>query len=168
VAHCPASNLKLASGRCRVPELTAAGVTVAVGTDGCASSNDLDVLQATRLAALIHKPAADDPTVVSAREALAMATRIGARALGVGDELGTLEVGKRADVVVLHADRPHLVPSYDPFATVVYAAGRGDVRHVIVDGRRVVDDGRLTTVDLGPVLAEQRALGVRLAVLGRR
>ncbi|MFM7535826.1 MAG: amidohydrolase [Acidimicrobiales bacterium] len=163
VAHCPASNLKLASGICRVPDLLAAGVPVGLGTDGTASSNDLDLLLATRLAALIHKPAADDPTVVPARRALAMATRMGAEILGVGDELGTLEVGRRGDLVVLHADRPHLVPSYDPFATVVYAAGRGDVRHVVVDGRIVVDEGRLTTVEVVPLLDELRSLGRRIA-----
>jgi 5-methylthioadenosine/S-adenosylhomocysteine deaminase len=88
---------------------------------------------------------------------------MGAEILGVGDELGTLEVGKRGDLVVLHADRPHLVPSYDPFATVVYAAGRGDVRHVVVDGRIVVDEGRLTTVEMAPLLDELRALGRRIA-----
>jgi 5-methylthioadenosine/S-adenosylhomocysteine deaminase len=163
IAHCPASNLKLASGLCPVPALLAAGVPVALGSDGAASSNDLDVLLAARLAALVHKPAAGDPTVVPARQALAMATRIGAEVLGVGDELGTLEVGKRGDLVVLHADRPHLVPAYDPCSTVVYAAGRGDVRHVVVDGRIAVRDGALTTADTAELVAELHALGARIS-----
>ena len=140
VAHCPASNLKLASGVARVPELLAAGATVGVGTDGPASSNDLDVLGATRLAALLHKGvgapgAGPDAADLPAATALRMATLEGARALGIDDQVGSLEVGKRADLVAIDLDRPHVQPVYDAASAVLYAAGRGDVREVWVDGR---------------------------------
>ncbi len=163
VVHNPASNLKLASGFAPVPALDAAGVTVALGTDGCASGNDLDLFVAMRLAATIHKAHTGDATVLPAARVLRMATVDGARALGLGATLGSLEVGKRADVVVLHADRPHLVPSYDPVSTVVYAAGRGDVRHVLVDGRLVVTDGECLTIDVDAAIAAMRKLAASIA-----
>ena len=161
--HNPASNLKLASGFAPVPALDAAGVTVALGTDGCASGNDLDLFAAMRLAATIHKAHTGDATVLPAARVLRMATIDGARALGLGATLGSLEVGKRADVVVLHADRPHLVPTYDPVSTVVYAAGRGDVRHVLVDGRVVVEDGECLTIDVAGAIAAMRNLARTVA-----
>jgi 5-methylthioadenosine/S-adenosylhomocysteine deaminase len=159
VAHCPASNLKLASGVARVPELVAAGVPVGLGTDGPASSNDLDLLGAARLAALVHKGVGagggpGDATRLPATQVLRMATVEGARALGLDGEVGSLEPGKLADVIAVDLDRPHAQPVYDPASTVVYASGRGDVRHVLVAGRRVVRDGRPVDVDVDRVVSE--------------
>lgn len=158
VAHCPASNLKLASGIARVPDLLSAGATVAIGTDGPASSNDLDVLGAVRLAALLHKGAAADPLAVPAVTALRMATVGGAQAVGLGDALGSIEPGKRADLVAVDLDGPHTQPVYDPVSTLVYAAGRSDVRHVWIDGERVVADGVPTRCDPAAVTADLAAL----------
>src|SRR5690606_24109552 len=121
VAHCPASNLKLAAGIAPVPQLLAAGATVAVGTDGAASSNDLDMFAAMRLAALLHKGGSLDPSVTPARTMLRMATFNGAMALGSSDDLGSLETGKPADLVAVDLDRAHPRPVYDPVSTLVYA-----------------------------------------------
>jgi 5-methylthioadenosine/S-adenosylhomocysteine deaminase len=162
VAHCPASNLKLASGIARVPALLDAGVNVAIGTDGAATSNDLDMFVALRLAALLHKGVGGDPTAVPAHRALRMATLGGARAVGLDAQLGSVEVGKLADLVALDMDRPHLQPVFDPAAAVVYAAGRGDVTDVWVGGEQVVRDGRTTRVDQRRVTAELAGLAPRV------
>ncbi len=169
VAHCPASNLKLASGVAPVPEYLAAGVNVAIGTDGPASSNDLDVLGATRLAALLHKTvgrSGADPARLDARTALWMATRGGAVALGLGDHLGRLAPGSTADMVAIDLDTVHAQPVYDVHSAVVYAAGRGDVTHVWSSGRCVVADGEHRMVDIADVLGPVAATG--LVVRGRR
>ena len=158
IAHCPLSNLKLASGICRVPELRAAGATVALGTDGSASSNDLDLFMAMRVAALVPKGVHLDATIHPAHEVLRMATIDAARALGIETMVGSIEVGKRADLVRLDPDSPSLSPSYDPVATVVYAASRADVVDVWVDGRQVVADRRCTTLDVEADLAEMEIL----------
>ncbi|MFI5661205.1 amidohydrolase [Streptomyces sp. NPDC051684] len=157
VAHCPVSNLKLGCGIAPVPRLLSAGVTVGLGTDGAVSSNTLDVLGAVRQAALVHK-ADGDPTAVGAEQAVRMATIEGARALGVGDELGSLEVGKRADLAVLDLNRPHLTPRHDPYAMLAYAAQASDVRDTVVDGRILMRDRTLTTLDESAVLADLEAL----------
>ncbi|MGB3028682.1 MAG: amidohydrolase [Candidatus Microthrix parvicella] len=153
VAHCPGSNLKLGSGVARIPELLDAGVTVGLGTDGPASSNDLDLFATMRLAALIHKGVSGDASVMTAHQVLRAATIGGATLLGAGDELGSIEQGKLADLVVLDPGAPHLTPTYDPVGTVVYAAGRGDVTDVWVGGRRVVADRALLTMDVAPARA---------------
>ena len=160
VAHNPLSNMKLASGFARVPDLLTTGVTVGLGTDGTASSNDLDLFMAMRFAATIHKSHVLDASVVPAAHVLRMATIDGARALGLADEIGSIEVGKRADVQLLAADHPNLVPMYDPTSTVVFAAGRGDVRTVLVEGKVVLDDGVLTTIDLPATIAAAREVAV--------
>ena len=162
VAHNPLSNMKLASGFCRVPDLLKAGVTVGIGTDGTASSNDLDLYTALRFAATIHKGQSLDPLVVPASAALRMATIDGARALGLGDTLGSLEVGKRADIQVLAHDHPNLIPSFDPTSTVAFAAGRGNVRTVILDGKVVVEECRVLGVDMDRVVREVGAFAARL------
>ena len=156
VTHCPLSNLKLASGFCRVPELLAAGVTVGLGTDGTASSNDLDLFGAMRVAAIVHKAHTGDAAALPAWAVLRMATAGAARAAGIDDLVGSIEVGKRADLVLLDADSPALTPSYDPVSTVVYAAGRADVRDVWIDGRRVLHHRRPTTIDVPAALADVR------------
>jgi 5-methylthioadenosine/S-adenosylhomocysteine deaminase len=157
VAHCPASNQKLASGFARIPELVEAGVPVALGTDGAASANDLDLWIAMRLAGYTQA-ALGGPGALPAATLLRMATIDGARALGVDDRTGSIEIGKRADLVVLDPSSPSLAPSYDPVSTAVYAASRGDVRWVVADGRVVVDDRTFTTVDVEAAIAEVRAL----------
>ncbi|MGI5453337.1 amidohydrolase [Streptomyces sp. CA-249302] len=157
VAHCPVSNLKLGCGIAPVPRLLSAGVTVGLGTDGAVSSNTLDVLGAVRQAALVHK-AGGDPTAVGAQQAVRMATIEGARALGLGDHLGSLEAGKRADLVVLDLGAPHLRPLHDPWSTLAYAAHSADVRDTVVDGRVLLRDRVLTTLDEAVLIADLEAL----------
>lgn len=163
VAHCPASNLKLASGVAPLPELLAGGAVLALGTDGPASSNDLDLLASARLAALLHKGVGPggrpgDPSVPSAHQVLRMATLGGATALGLDPDLGSLEPGKRADVVAVDLDRPHTQPVYDPVSAILYAAGREDVTHVWVDGAPVVSEGRPVRVTSDEVVRDLAGL----------
>jgi len=166
-AHCPASNMKLGSGVARVPELLAAGAPVGLGTDGAASSNDLDLFTAMRLAALVHKGVSGDATVLPATAVLRAATIGGAVALGLEESIGSIEVGKLADLVAVDLDRPHTQPVFDPVSTLVYAAGRGDVRHVWVGGRRVVRGATTCLVDTAEVTAGLAALrDVVLAAAG--
>jgi 5-methylthioadenosine/S-adenosylhomocysteine deaminase len=148
--------MKLASGFCRVPELREAGVVVGLGTDGPSSSNDLDMFGAMRSAATIHKGHRLDPMALPAATILRMATIDGARALGIDAHTGSIEVGKRADLVLLDPDSPSLNPVYDPISSVVYAAGRGDVTDVWASGRHVVEARRCTTIDLERVLGDAR------------
>lgn len=166
VAHCPASNLKLASGFCRTVALSRAGVTLGLGTDGAASSNDLDLFMAMRMAAVVDPAHLGDATAMPATTVLRAATMGGAIAAGIGDVVGSIEVGKRADLLLLDGDSPALTPSPDPVSTVVYAASRADVRSVWADGRAVLTDRELTTVELPGVLARARevARGIRTAV----
>jgi 5-methylthioadenosine/S-adenosylhomocysteine deaminase len=152
VVHCPASNYKLASGFARVVDLGRAGINVALGTDGPASGNDLDLWLAMRLAGYGQKNVTGDPTVLPAHEIVRMATINGARALGIDHLVGSLEVGKRADIVVLDADSPSLTPAFDPHVAVAASAGRGDVLHVIVDGHLVVRDRTALTIDAADAL----------------
>jgi 5-methylthioadenosine/S-adenosylhomocysteine deaminase len=162
VAHCPASNLKLASGIARVPELQRAGVNVALGTDGSASANDLDLFIAMRLAGYVQKGSSGDAAVLPAARLVRMATIDGARALGIDHIVGSIEVGKRADLVVLDVDAPSMHPVFDPHAAIAYAATRAEVRTVITDGRVVVDGGRVTSVDTGAVFGQVDALAAGL------
>ncbi|MEU8887888.1 amidohydrolase [Streptomyces sp. NPDC048442] len=156
-AHCPVSNLKLGCGISPVPALLDAGVTVGLGTDGAVSSNTLDLMGAIRQAALVHK-AGGDPTAVNAEQAVRMATVEGARALGLADQLGSLEPGKRADLIVLDTGRPHLTPRHDPYAMLAYAAQSSDVRDTVVDGRVLMRDRVLLTLDEAAVRADLEAL----------
>jgi 5-methylthioadenosine/S-adenosylhomocysteine deaminase len=162
VAHCPSSNMKLASGFCRVPEFLAAGVTVGLGTDGPSSSNDLDMLAAMRVAALIHKGNRLDPTVLPAAAILRMATMGSAAALGIEQLVGSIEVGKSADLVRLDPSSPSLTPVYDPISTIVYAASRADVVDVWIDGVAVVQNRTCTTLNLDAVLRDLRAEGLAI------
>jgi len=144
VAHCPSSNLKLASGMAPVAKLLAAGVNVGIGTDGAASNNRLDMFAEMRQAALLGKAVAGDPTVLPAAQVLRMATLNGARALSLDASIGSILPGKVADIVAIDFDRPELTPCYDPISHLVYAVGRQDVTHVWVAGELLVDDGVLT------------------------
>ena len=148
VAHCPESNLKLASGLCPVGALIAAGANCALGTDGAASNNDLDLLSEMRTAALLAKAVANDPCAVPAATALQMATLNGARALGLEHEIGSLKVGKQADLVALDLSDPRLHPLYDPISQLVYAMHRDAVTDVWVAGRHVVQRGEVVGIDV--------------------
>lgn len=159
IGHCPGSNLKLASGALHWEELQASGIRLGVGTDGCSSSNDLDMWQAMRQVALIARLTSGRPDVASAAEVLRAATIDGARALGLGDTIGSVEVGKRADLVLVDLAAPHLTPVHDVAALLVFAAGRGDVTDVLVDGRVVVRDRRSTLLDTDDLLSRARARG---------
>jgi 5-methylthioadenosine/S-adenosylhomocysteine deaminase len=165
VAHNPTSNCKLASGFAPIPRYLQNGVTVALGPDGAASNNDLDMWEEMRLAALLHKATTGDATVVSARQALWMATRDGARALNLGDKTGTLEAGKRADIVLVDFDKPHLSPCHSVASHLVYAAKASDVDTVLIDGRVVVRAGEATTLEAAQVLREARECAARLGKL---
>ena len=157
VLHCPESNLKLASGVCPVPRLVAAGVNVALGTDGAASNNDLDMLGEMRTAAFLGKLEAGDATANPAEQMLRMATLGGARSLGLGHRIGSLEPGKSADAAAVDLRGPDTQPVYDPISQIVYAATRSHVREVWVAGRRVVRDGALETLDAAEVVNEAQA-----------
>ncbi len=163
VASNPVSNLKLGSGVAPVPQMLARGIKVSFGTDGAASNNTLDLLRDVQLAALLYKGVTGDPTCMPARVMAELLTLGGARVLGLHDRIGSLEPGKRADLVCLCTDEPHSVPAFDPYAHIAYAARASDVRHVIVDGRIVVRDGRMTTVNEAEVIAEARAITARIA-----
>ena len=147
VVHCPSSNLKLASGFCPVAKLLEAGVNVAIGTDGAASNNTLDMLAEMRQAALLAKGVAGDPTVVPASTALRMATLNGAKALGLDKDLGSLSEGKWADITAIDLDAPETQPVHDVISTLVYAASREQVSDVWVAGRRLLQERRLTRLD---------------------
>jgi 5-methylthioadenosine/S-adenosylhomocysteine deaminase len=162
VMHCPASNLKLGSGIAPVPEMRARGITVSLGADGAACNNRLDMFEEMRLAAVLQAMR-HAPGVLPARDVLWMATRSGARTLGLDAEIGSLEVGKKADIIVVDRDRPHLVPGPDPYSTLVYAARGSDVRSTIVDGELLVDAFTPLRVDRREVAIEARAAALELA-----
>ena len=148
----PVSNMKLASGISPVAKLLKAGITVALGTDGPCSNNTADMFETMKLASLLQKVATNDPTALRAEQVLAMATIGGARALGWSDEIGSLEPGKKADIIIVDFRKPHLTPLYSEESHLVYAARSSDVRTVFVNGRMVVEDGELTTMRLEDVL----------------
>jgi 5-methylthioadenosine/S-adenosylhomocysteine deaminase len=156
VVHCPQSNMKVAAGVAPVPAMIEAGVAVGIGTDGAGANNDLNLWEEVDTAAKLHKVMSGDPTVLDARQALAMATIDGARALGLADEIGSLEVGKRADLIVVAADGFHQQPQRpeeNPYSLLVYSTKAADVRTVVVDGRVVVRDGSVLTLDAAEVVA---------------
>jgi cytosine/adenosine deaminase-related metal-dependent hydrolase len=162
VVHCPSSNLKLGSGTAPIPEMLAAGCRVALGADGAPCNNRLDVFEEMRLAALIQKPRLG-PDTLSAAQVLEFATLGGARALGLESEIGSIDVGKRADLVALDLSGPHGQPDEaDLVSRIVYAGRAADVRHVVVDGRVVVRDARLKTVDLSEIRREANRHAGRL------
>jgi 5-methylthioadenosine/S-adenosylhomocysteine deaminase len=154
IAHCPSSNLKLASGLEPPSRLLKAGVNVALGTDGAASNNRLDLFTEMRIASLIAKGAASDPTTLPAHEVLEMATVRAARALGLDGQIGTLTPGKLADIAAVNFDALELAPCYDPLSHLVYAAGREHVSHVWVNGKTLLENGMLTRIDAREVAAK--------------
>jgi 5-methylthioadenosine/S-adenosylhomocysteine deaminase len=165
--HNPESNMKLASGTMPLLALRAAGVAVGLGTDGPASNNDLDLFAAMTTATFLQKHANADPTALPAAETLALATIEGARALGLEDQIGSLEVGKRADLVVVSGEPASMVPLYDPYSHLVYVARGAEVRLTAVDGRILYRDGAFMTLDAETVKAAARAVAERVrAVTG--
>ena len=166
VSHNPESNMKLASGTAPVPAMRQAGLAVGLGTDGAASNNDLDMFEAMRQAALLHKLESNDPRTLPAADVLEMGTREGAAALGMEQILGSLESGKRADLIVVSMSAARQTPMYDPLSHLVYVTRGDDVLTTIVNGRVLMRDRKVLTLDEPAVLAEARALAadVRRAV----
>ena len=161
VAHCPSSNLKLASGVAPIPELLDAGVPVALGADGAPCNNNLDGFLEMRLAAILHKPRIG-PRALPAPTVVRLATLGGAAALGLADRIGSLEVGKRGDVIAVAVDTLHATPTASPWSAIAYAAKASDVRHVAVDGALVVRDRRLLTLDVATVVRDARRAADRV------
>ncbi len=164
VVHCPESNLKLASGFCPVAELASAGINIALGTDGAASNNDLDMFGEMRSCALLAKGVAQRADVVPAAAVLSMATLNGARALGLDDRIGSLLAGKEADVICVDLSAAATQPVYDPVSHLVYAASRDQVSDVWVAGRQLLADGRPLLAESALILARAEAWRARLSV----
>ena len=162
VVHNPESNMKLASGIAPVPQMLSQGLTVGLGTDGCASNNNLDLFSEMDTAAKLHKVNMLDPTVMDSITVLRMATIQGARALGLQDITGSLEVGKKADVIVIDTHKPHLTPMYNATSHLVYAARGNDVRHSIINGQPVMEDRKLLTLDLDEIIARAREMSIHV------
>ena len=162
VLHCPESNLKLGSGLCPVARLAAAGVNLAIGTDGAASNNDLDMFGELRTAALLAKGVSGDAAALPAAAALEAATLGGARALGLADEIGSLATGKSADFIAVDLSAPATQPVYDPIAQLVYAAGRDQVTHSYVAGRALMREARLLTLNPDDAVAAAGAWATRI------
>ncbi|MBF0233281.1 MAG: amidohydrolase family protein, partial [Desulfamplus sp.] len=158
VAHCPESNMKLASGVALVPQMIERGICVGLGTDGCASNNDLDLFLEMDTTAKLHKIFSMNPEALNAETALQMATINGARALGLDSITGSLEVGKRADIIVVSTSAPHMVPMYNPYSHLVYSATGSDVSSTIIDGRIVMKDRKLLTIDVASLMDEAREI----------
>ena len=156
IVHNPESNMKLASGIAPVPDMKAKGITVGLGTDGCASNNNLDLFGEMDMAAKLHKVNNLDPTVMNAQTLVEMATIDGAKVLGLEKITGSLEVGKRADLIVINTNKPHLVPMYNPYSHLVYAANGHDVTHSIIDGNIVMEDRRLLTLDVEDIIERSK------------
>jgi 5-methylthioadenosine/S-adenosylhomocysteine deaminase len=162
LSHNPESNMKLASGAAPVTKALKAGLTVGLGTDGAASNNDLDMFEAMRQAAFLHKLSERDPTAASAQTVLEMATIGGAAALGMAGRIGSLESGKFADLIVVSMGSARQTPMYNPVSHLVYATRGDDVRTVIVNGRIVMRDRRVLTLNPASVLADARRLAARV------
>ncbi|XOF33624.1 MAG: amidohydrolase [Candidatus Electrothrix sp. YB6] len=166
IAHCPESNMKLASGAAPIPDMLDKGVTVGLGTDGSASNNDVDLFGEMNATAKLHKVIRMDPTVMNAATTLHAATLGGAALLGAEAEIGSLAVGKKADIIILDMDQPHLTPVYNPISHLVYAAQGGDVIHSVINGQVVMRDRQLTTLDEKAILTEMERIGKTVRKMG--
>ena len=164
VAHCPSSNMKLASGAAPVVKMLSRGLNVGLGTDGPAgSNNDFDLFEEMDLAAKLQKLVTNDPRALPARTVVSMATIMGAKALGMEKEIGSLEVGKRADIIMVRLDRPNAVPMYDVYSQLAYALKASDVADVVVNGKVVVRDGKCQTMNAASIIAKARQYGLQIA-----
>lgn len=166
IAHCPESNMKLASGAAPVPAMLEKGLIVGIGTDGSASNNDADMFGEMNSAAKLHKVMQMDPTVMNAAETLYAATQGGAALLGAEAEIGSIAVGKKADLIMLDMDQPHLTPVYNPVSHLVYAAGGNDVLHSIINGHAVMRDRQLTTLNETAIIEEMKRIGKVVRKMG--
>jgi 5-methylthioadenosine/S-adenosylhomocysteine deaminase len=162
VSHNPASNMKLASGIAPVPDMLKAGVKVGLGTDGCASNNNLDMIKEMSTAAKLHKVARLDPTVMDAKTVVRMATINGAKALGMNKITGSLEVGKKADIIIIGLNKPHLTPLYNEYSHLVYAANGADVDTVFINGKLVMENRQLLTIDEAEVMQRVREIALNI------
>lgn len=165
ISHNPESNMKLASGVSPVADLVARGVCTGLGTDGCSSNNNMDLFAEMDMAAKLQKANRLDPTVLDAATVLRMATIDGARALGLGTVTGSIETGKKADIIVVDTRKPHLTPMYHPASHLVYAVGGSDVNTTIINGRVLMNDRRLLSMDIEQVMADARQIADE--ILGR-
>lgn len=158
VAHDPESNMKLGAGISPLPAMLDRGIDVGLGTDGCASNNNLDLFGEMAMCARLHKVFSEDPTLLPAEKVVAMATLGGARVLGMADRIGSIAPGKCADIIMMDLRKPHLTPLYHPYSQLVYAASGSDVSTAIIGGRVVMRDRRLLTIDVDTVMAEVRRI----------
>ncbi|MCX7983167.1 MAG: amidohydrolase [Syntrophales bacterium] len=154
VSHNAESGMKLASGACPIHELLSRGITVGIGTDGCASNNDHDLVREMGTVAYLHKHITGDPTTLDARSVLALATRMGARVLGLEREIGSIEVGKKADIILIDTRTPRLWPLYNPYSQIVYAACGENVTTTICNGRILMENRRLVNLDLDEIMSQ--------------
>ena len=154
ISHNPSSNLKLASGFAPIPEMLDAGVNVALGCDGGPSNNSYDIIREMKLAAIIHKARLLNPEVMPAETVIEMATINGAKAMGLENEVGSLEVGKKADIIIIDTNSPHMTPSTNPVSNLVYAAHGYDVETVIIDGEIIVENRKVLTMDETRILKD--------------
>ena len=164
IAHCPESNMKLGSGVAPIAQMLEKGIAVSIGTDGCASNNNLDLFAEMDTTAKLAKVANLDPAIIDARTVLAMATIGGARAIGLENRIGTIEPGKKADIIIVDAHSPHMTPMYNPYSQLVYSATGGDVRDVIINGNIVYRDRRFTNLDSAEIMNEVTRLCRRITV----
>lgn len=147
ISHNPGSNLKLGSGIAPIPDMIKKGLHVSLGTDGAASNNNLNIIEEMRLAALIHKGVNNNPKLISANEAILMSTYYGAESLFIADSVGSLEVGKKADFIIIDINQAHLYPMYNPISQLVYSASGRDIKDVFINGFQVVQDRKILTID---------------------
>jgi 5-methylthioadenosine/S-adenosylhomocysteine deaminase len=163
LVHCPESAMKLASGAAHIQDKLSRGVTVAIGTDGPASNNNLDMFEEMRSASLLAKHVSGDPLALDAPTTVRLATIDGAKALGLDHVIGTLEADKAADLIVVDFNKPHLTPVYDHTSHLVYSAKASDVRHVFVNGKQIVSNGKMAALDASEILKEGNAAAERIA-----
>lgn len=154
--------MKLASGVAPIPELLNAGAKIGLGTDGAASNNDLNMFEEMDTTAKLHKVFRKNSSVVDAKSVVEMATIGGARVLGLEKEIGSIEEGKRADVIIIDLDKPHLTPMYNPYSQIVYAVDGADVETVIIEGRIVMRDHKILTVDEEKIIQDMQALAAKI------
>ncbi len=164
VSHCPESNMKLASGIAPVTAFLKAGIRTGLGTDGSASNNNLDMFSEMDSAAKLHKVNLLDPSVTDALTVLKMATINGANAIGMGNETGSLEVGKKADIITIDINKPHLVPMYNPVSQIVYSASGADVKDVFIDGDQVVADRKILTLNVDDIITKAKEFAIGVSV----
>ena len=162
VVHNPESNMKMASGIAPIPELMSRGIPVGLGTDGCASNNNLDMFQEMDTAAKIHKVSKEDPTIMNAKEVVELATIGSASVLGLDHDTGTLEVGKKADIIIINMNKPHLTPLYSIYSHLVYAVSGADVATTIINGKLIMKDRKVLTIDEESVKREVRRIAVKI------